>query len=202
MKTIRNISIAAKIGVAFARVIAVFAVSAGVCIFSVRALDAKQKEIVTSEQTQLPLKGGTADYLNIVWAVLANNLNGKPGHKEWIDKHGDNFNTRLAALRTADGTVAGAQFVEGYQRQYDAYDPESPGHRRPRSDIFTLQTMTTSFWSTVYRHVTGGSSIDVFALHIYQARPTFHRASPRAVHPFAEGGSWCFPEGVSSFGDL
>ncbi|EIF70309.1 hypothetical protein BP354E_5360 [Burkholderia pseudomallei 354e] len=24
--------------------------------------------------------------------------------------------------------------------------------------------MTTSFWSTVYRHVTGGSSIDVFAL--------------------------------------
>lgn len=66
MKTIRNISIAAKIGVAFARVIAVFAVSAGVCIFSVRALDAKQKEIVTSEQTQLPLKGGTADYLNIV----------------------------------------------------------------------------------------------------------------------------------------
>ncbi|AHE34120.1 hypothetical protein X897_1545 [Burkholderia pseudomallei ABCPW 30] len=75
--------------------------SAGVCIFSVRALDAKQKEIVTSEQTQLPLKGGTADYLNIVWAVLANNLNGKPGHKEWIGKHGDNFNTRLAALRTA-----------------------------------------------------------------------------------------------------
>ncbi|MBO2960009.1 hypothetical protein J6361_05215 [Burkholderia pseudomallei] len=62
--------------------------------------------------------------------------------------------------------------------------------------------MTTSFWSTVYRHVTGGSSIDVFTLHIYQARPIFHRASPRAVHPFAEGGSWCFPGRVSSFGDL
>ncbi|WP_239695419.1 hypothetical protein [Burkholderia pseudomallei] len=74
MKTIRNLSIAAKIGVAFARVIAVFAVSAGVCIFSVRALDAKQKEIVTSEQTQLPLKGGTADYLNIRLEICKNKI--------------------------------------------------------------------------------------------------------------------------------
>lgn len=118
MKTVRDLFIAEKIGVAFASVITVFAVSAGICIFSVRALDAKQKEIATSEQMQLLLKDGTADYLNIVWAVLANNLNGKAGHREWIDKHGGDLDARLSALRTADGTAAGARLVEECRKQY------------------------------------------------------------------------------------
>ncbi|MGG1949236.1 methyl-accepting chemotaxis protein [Trinickia sp. NRRL B-1857] len=121
MKTIRDLSIAGKIGLAFASVIAVFAVSAGICIFSVRALDAKQKDIAQSEQALLLLKDGTADYLNIVRAVLANNLDGNPGHREWIAKHGGDFGTRLSALRAADGSQAGARLADACQAQYDAW---------------------------------------------------------------------------------
>jgi methyl-accepting chemotaxis protein len=121
MKTIRNLSIAAKIGVAFASVITVFAVSAGICVFSVRALDAKQQQIANSEHTLLLLKDGTADYLNIVWAVLANNLNGNPSHREWIEKHGGDFGTRLSTLQTMDGTAAGDQLIEACRTQYNAW---------------------------------------------------------------------------------
>lgn len=85
MKTIQNLTIAGKIGVAFTGVIVAFAISAG-GLLCIREIDQKQKEIAASEDVLLQLKDGTADYLNIVWAVLANNLNGKPGHKEWISQ--------------------------------------------------------------------------------------------------------------------
>ncbi|QCP51358.1 HAMP domain-containing protein [Trinickia violacea] len=121
MKTVQNLSIAGKIGVAFAGVIVAFAISAGICLSSIRAIDQKQKEMAASEQMLLLLKDGTADYLNIVWAVLANNLNGKPGHKAWIVKHGGDFGTRLSALRATDGTAEGARLADDCQQQYDAW---------------------------------------------------------------------------------
>ncbi|TKC79267.1 HAMP domain-containing protein [Trinickia terrae] len=77
--------------------------------------------MAASEEMLLLLKDGAADYLNIVWAVLANNLNGKPGHKEWIVKHGGDFGTRLAALRSIDGTAEGARLADECQEQYDAW---------------------------------------------------------------------------------
>lgn len=81
----------------------------------------RQKEIAKSEAILLLLKDGTADYLNIVWAVLANNLNGKAGHREWIVKHGGDFGTRLAALRAIDGSAQGATLAAACQEQYDAW---------------------------------------------------------------------------------
>jgi methyl-accepting chemotaxis protein len=121
MKTIQNLSIAGKISLAFFSAIFAFVVSAGICLSSVRAIDQKQKEIGASEQILLLLTDGTADYLNIVWAVLANNLNGKAGHKEWIVKHGGDFATRLSALRPIDGTAVGARLADECQKQYDAW---------------------------------------------------------------------------------
>ncbi|WP_118184513.1 methyl-accepting chemotaxis protein [Paraburkholderia phosphatilytica] len=121
MKSIRNLTIAGKIGIAFASVIVTFAISAGICVSSIRAIDQKQKDIAASEDVLLLLKDGTADYLNIVWAVLANNLNGKPGHKEWIVKHGGDFGTRLTALRSIDATPDGATLAGDAQQQYDAW---------------------------------------------------------------------------------
>ncbi len=121
MKIIKNLSIAGKISAAFASIIIAFAVSAVVCISSIRSIDLKQKEVAKSEETLLLLKEGTTDYLNIVWAVLANNLNGKAGHKEWIADHGGDFGTRLSALRSIDSTVAGATLAADCQEQYDAW---------------------------------------------------------------------------------
>ncbi|MEW6339584.1 MAG: methyl-accepting chemotaxis protein [Paraburkholderia sp.] len=121
MKTIQNLTIAGKIGVAFTGVIVAFAISAGVCVSSIREIDQKQKEIAASEDVLLQLKDGTADYLNIVWAVLANNLNGKPGHKEWIVKHGGDFGTRITALQSIDGTAEGAALAADARQQYDTW---------------------------------------------------------------------------------
>lgn len=121
MRTIKNLPIAGKIGVAFASIVLMFGISALVCISSIRSIDLRQKEIAKSEAILLLLKDGTADYLNIVWAVLANNLNGKAGHREWIVKHGGDFGTRLAALRAIDGSAQGAALAAACQEQYDAW---------------------------------------------------------------------------------
>ncbi|MEX3940735.1 methyl-accepting chemotaxis protein [Paraburkholderia sp. BR10937] len=121
MKLIKNLPIAAKTGVAFACAIFFFVVSACICLASVRAIDQKQKEFEASEQTLLLLKDGTSDYLNIIWAVLANNLNGKPGHKAWIDQHRADFGTRLAALRTLDGTPDTTHLTQACQQEYDRW---------------------------------------------------------------------------------
>lgn len=121
MKTVKNLPIAGKIGIAFASVIVAFAISAGICISSIRSIDQKQKEIAALEDTQLLSKDGAADYLNIVWAVLANNLDGKPGHQEWIVKHGGDFGKRLSSLQAIDGTADGAKLVTEAQTQYAAW---------------------------------------------------------------------------------
>ncbi|SAK89118.1 membrane protein [Caballeronia pedi] len=121
MKKIQNLPIAVKIGVAFAAVIFTFAVSAFICIFSIKAIDHKQNEIAASESTLLLLKDGTADYLNIVWAVLANNLNGEPGHKAWIDGHAKDFHTRLSAIQAADAAGENAKLIAKTSDEYDAW---------------------------------------------------------------------------------
>ncbi|WP_051381605.1 hypothetical protein [Paraburkholderia mimosarum] len=121
MNLLKNLSIAGKTGVAFACAIFAFVVSACICLASVRAIDHKQKEFEASEQTLLLLKDGTSDYLNIIWAVLANNLNGKPGHKAWIDQHRSDFATRLAGLRAIDGTAEAIQLASTCQQEYDRW---------------------------------------------------------------------------------
>jgi methyl-accepting chemotaxis protein len=121
MKTIRNLSITGKTAVAFATVIIAFLLSAGICLYSVWAIDQQQNEMAASENALLLIKDGTADYLNIIWAVLANNLDGKAGHKDWIIKHIGDFPARLSELRAVDGTSAGAGFADMCLQQYDIW---------------------------------------------------------------------------------
>lgn len=121
MKAIKNLTIARKIGIAFTSVIVAFAISAGICIASLRAIDQHQKAIAASEEVLLLLKDGTADYLRIVWSVLANNLDGKEVHTDWIDKHGGDFRKRLSALESIDGTADSAALAGDAQQQYDAW---------------------------------------------------------------------------------
>ncbi|MEM5316986.1 methyl-accepting chemotaxis protein [Paraburkholderia sp. JHI869] len=121
MNLLKNLPIAGKTGVAFACAIFAFVVSACICLASVQAIDHKQKEFEASEQTLLLLKDGTSDYLNIIWAVLANNLNGKPGHTAWIDQHRADFVTRLAGLRAIDGTAEATQLASTCQQEYDRW---------------------------------------------------------------------------------
>ncbi len=155
MKLIKNLPIAGKTGVAFACAIFAFVVSACICLASVRAIDHKQKEFEASEQTLLLLKDGTSDYLNIIWAVLANNLNGKPGHKAWIDQHRADFGARLAALRAIDGTASAAQLAGASQQEYDRWlntvvDPLVEMRRKvdaSSANVGDLSTLTESFGS-------------------------------------------------------
>ncbi len=121
MKAIQNLPIAGKIGIAFSSAILVFVVSACICFFSVRSIDLKQREIETSEQTVLLLKEGSEDYLNIIWAVLANNLNGKPSHQEWIVRHRGDFGIRLNKLSSLDGTAMGGRLAKECKDEYDAW---------------------------------------------------------------------------------
>ncbi|RDV00262.1 methyl-accepting chemotaxis protein [Trinickia dinghuensis] len=121
MNAIKNLPIARKIAVAFASVIVAFAVSAGVCISSMRTIEQKQKGIAASEEVQLLLKDGTSDYLHIVWSVLANNLDGKEVHTDWIAKHGGDFRSRLSTLQSIDGTADGAALAGDAKQQYDAW---------------------------------------------------------------------------------
>ncbi|MEM5456315.1 methyl-accepting chemotaxis protein [Paraburkholderia phytofirmans] len=121
MKTIKSASISSKISIAFSGAIIVFIVSACVCLYSVRAIDQKQKEIEASEQMLRLLKDGTGDYLNIIWAVLANNLNGKASHRQWIVDHRPDFGEKLTKLRAMDPTPEGAALVNEGQREYDAW---------------------------------------------------------------------------------
>jgi methyl-accepting chemotaxis protein len=119
MKTIRNLSVAGKTGVAFATVILTFLLSAGICLYSVWAIEQQQKAIAASENALLLIKDGTADYLNIIWAVLANNLDGKAGHKDWIVKHIGDFPARLSELRSVDETSA--RLTDECLQQYEVW---------------------------------------------------------------------------------
>ncbi|MFP6561823.1 methyl-accepting chemotaxis protein [Paraburkholderia sp. B3] len=121
MKTIKDLPIASKISIAFSSAIFAFIVSAGICLFSVRAIDQKQKDIEASEQILILLKDGSADYLNIVWAVLANNLNGKAAHRQWIVDHRGDFGDKMARLRAMDRSLAGDALSRECQQEYDAW---------------------------------------------------------------------------------
>jgi methyl-accepting chemotaxis protein len=121
MKTIKNVPIASKISIAFSGAILAFIVSACICLYSVRAIDQKQKQIEASEQVLQLLKDGTADYLNIIWAVLANNLDGKPSHHQWIVDHRADFDGRMAKLRTIDPSPQGAALSNAGQQEYAAW---------------------------------------------------------------------------------
>ncbi|MBN3811601.1 HAMP domain-containing protein [Paraburkholderia sp. Ac-20347] len=96
-------------------------VSAGICLYSVRAIDQKQRQIEASEQMVHLLDEGTSDYLNIIWAVLANNLNGQVSHGKWIVDHRADFGGRLAQFQKLDDTPRGAALVADTQREYDAW---------------------------------------------------------------------------------
>ncbi|MFC5427461.1 methyl-accepting chemotaxis protein [Paraburkholderia denitrificans] len=155
MKLIQNLPIAGKTGVAFACAIFAFVVSACICLSSVSEIERKQKEFESSEQALLLLKDGTADYLNIIWAVLANNLNGKQEHKAWIDRHRNDFRARLAALRIIDDSEEASQLADACQAEYTrwlgtAVDPLVS--MRNKVDAFSvnegdLSVLTESFGS-------------------------------------------------------
>jgi methyl-accepting chemotaxis protein len=121
MKNIKNLPIASKISVAFSSAIAVFMVSACICLYSVHAIDQKQKQIEASEQMVRLLKESTGDYLNIIWAVLANNLNGQASHGKWIADHRGDFSEKLAQFRALDSTSRGAALVADTQHEYDTW---------------------------------------------------------------------------------
>ena len=121
MKSIKNLNIGAKIGVAFTSVIVAFGINASVCVSSLRSIDQKERAIAASEQALLLLKDGTSDYLRIVWSVLANNLDGKAVHTDWIAKHGGDFRSRLSDLQSIDGTADCAALAGEALQQYDAW---------------------------------------------------------------------------------
>ncbi|QGZ64763.1 methyl-accepting chemotaxis protein [Paraburkholderia acidisoli] len=153
MKTLHHLPIARKITLAFSGAIAVFGVSAGICLYSVHAIDRKQQQIEASGQVLQLLKDGTGDYLNIIWAVLANNLNGKASHQQWIVDHREDFNAKLAKLRTIDTTPAGDALVDAGREAYESWlktvvDPLV--QTRKQVDAFAvsvsdLSTLTESF---------------------------------------------------------
>lgn len=153
MKTIKDLPIASKISMAFSGVIVTFIVSACICLYSVRAIDQKQKSIEASEQILLLLKDSTGDYLNIVWAILANNLNGKASHQQWVVDHREDFRARLAKLRSMDATPEGEALVGEGQREYDAWlktvvDPLVDMRKKVDAyavNMSDLSTLTESF---------------------------------------------------------
>ena len=120
-----------------------------------RAIVHKQEEFEASQQTLLLLKDETSDYLNIIWAVLANNVNGKAGHKAWIDQHRADFGTRLAALRSTDGATDAAQLAGASQQEYDrrlnaVVDPLAEMRRKvdaSSANVGDLSALTESFGS-------------------------------------------------------
>ncbi|CAG9216950.1 Methyl-accepting chemotaxis citrate transducer [Paraburkholderia sabiae] len=155
MKTIKDLPIGSKISVAFSSAIFAFIVSTCICLYSVRAIDQKQKEIEASEQMLLLLKDGTGDYLNIIWAVLANNLNGKASHGKWIIDHRADFDSKLMKISQMDATPEGASLAREGQQEYNAWlktvvDPLV--EMRKKVDAFSvgvgdLSALTESFGS-------------------------------------------------------
>jgi methyl-accepting chemotaxis protein len=121
MQIMKNATMARRIGVAFAGTIMVFLISSGICLSYVRSIDQKEQDIQTSAQVSSRLKDGFADYLNIIWAALANNLNGKPGHKTWIVKHGDDFVGRILEIRSAETSGSGAALADDCLKEYRSW---------------------------------------------------------------------------------
>jgi hypothetical protein len=121
MQIMKNSTMARRIGVAFAGTIMVFLISSGICLSCVHSIDQKEQDIQTSAQMGGLLKDGFADYLNIIWAVLANNLNGKPGHKTWIVKHGDDFIGRILEIRSAETSSDGVGLADDCLKEYRSW---------------------------------------------------------------------------------
>ncbi|WP_321951843.1 methyl-accepting chemotaxis protein [Paraburkholderia bannensis] len=119
----QNLSIGKKLATAFSVVIAVFLVSSAVCGYGLNAIDQKQQQNAVSVQAQLLVKDASADYLNIIWSVLAYNLDGQPGHLKWKVDHIDDFRKRMAAIKALDASdTARNQLVDTAVAQYDTWE--------------------------------------------------------------------------------
>ncbi|MBN3725801.1 methyl-accepting chemotaxis protein [Burkholderia sp. Ac-20379] len=118
----QNLSIGKKLSTAFCAVIAVFLVSSAVCCYGIAAIDHKQKQNAVSAQAQLVIKDATADYLNIIWSLLAYNLDGQPGHIKWKLDHIGDFAQHMAAIKTLDPQDTELNgLADKAQAQYDAW---------------------------------------------------------------------------------
>ncbi len=119
----QNLSIGKKLTSAFCVVIAFFLVSSAVCWYGLDAIDQKQQQNADSVQAQRLVKDASADYLNIIWALLAYNLDGQPGHMKWKVDHIGDFRTRMAAIKALDpADTARNQLIDTAVAQYDAWE--------------------------------------------------------------------------------
>ncbi len=118
----QNLSIGKKLATAFCVVIAVFLVSSAVCCYGIAAIGHKQQQNAVSAQAQRVIKDATADYLNIIWSLLAYNLDGQPGHIKWKVDHIGDFARRMAAIRALDPADTELnRLADTAQAQYDAW---------------------------------------------------------------------------------
>ncbi|MFD1554989.1 methyl-accepting chemotaxis protein [Paraburkholderia silviterrae] len=99
---IKNSSIGKKLTFAFCCVIVVFLLDSIVCFYALHAIASKTQETRRSESNLLALRDANTDYLNIIWAMLAYNLNGEPGHLEWKNDHIDDFKRSLAKVELSN----------------------------------------------------------------------------------------------------
>nr|WP_226816405.1 methyl-accepting chemotaxis protein [Burkholderia cepacia] len=143
MKTISDLSIGKKLTIAFTSLILMFLVSSGVCFYSVRAIAEKEKQVSVSEQALKLIKDSTSDYLNIIWAVLANNLNGQPGHKKWKTEHINDFRRRLLGIKALESDGERDRMIDDSIAHYDVWE------RKVVDPLFAMRAKVDAYSSNI-----------------------------------------------------
>ncbi|WP_321819845.1 MULTISPECIES: methyl-accepting chemotaxis protein [unclassified Burkholderia] len=143
MKKTGDLSIGMKLTIAFASLILMFLTSSGVCFYSVQAIAEKEKQVALSEQALKLIKDGDTDYLNIIWAVLANNLNGQPGHKKWKTEHINDFRRRLLDIKALEGDGARDRLVDDSIANYNAWK------RKVVDPLFAMRAKVDAYSSNI-----------------------------------------------------